>query len=209
MSHAFPVFLDVAEKPCLVIGGGPMAAAKAGALLEAGARVTVIAPALCGEYEACAGIRWIARDYEPGDLRGIFLAIAARDDRSLNATIFAEAEQAQVLLNCLDDPEHCRFIFPAQHRQGRLTVAISTDGACPALAVRLRERIAADTGPEYAEFLERTAALRDRIATRWPDFETRKALWYRIVDSPVLQLLKEGRGEEADATVEAILKSLS
>lgn len=209
MPHAFPVFLDLTDQPCLVVGGGPLAFAKAEALWQAQARVTVLAPALCADFTSPQKFRWLARDYQDGDLQGFFLAIAARDDRSMNARLFTEAGRTGVLLNCLDDPEHCRFIFPALHRQGRLTVAVSTDGACPALAVRLRDRVAAETGPEYAAFLEKTAALRARIAARWPDFEARKTVWYRIVDSPALQLLRDGREVEADSAIEAILESLS
>jgi len=208
VAHDFAAFLDLTDKPCLVIGAGPLAGPKVEALLRARARVTVLAPAL-DEHLDTARFAWIARDYQPGDLRGYFLAIAARDDTTRNAEIFAEGEAAGVLVNCHDDPKHSRFIFPALHRQGRLTVAISTDGACPALAVRMRNRIAAEAGAEYAEFLEMMAAMRDRIAKLEPDFERRRRLWYALVDSPALALLRDGRSGEARAAIDAILDSVS
>jgi len=208
MAHGFAAFLDLKGKRALVLGAGPLAVPKIEALLEAGADVRVIAPALDAKLDS-ARFMWIQRDYVPGDLKGFFVAIAVRDDASRNAEIFAEGEAAGVLVNCHDDPAHCRFIFPALHRQGRLTVAISTAGACPALAVRLRDRIAAEAGPEYAEFLDWMAALRDRIAAMEPDFERRRKLWYAIVDSSALKLLREHRVEEARAVIDAILDSLS
>lgn len=208
MAHDFAAFLELEGKPCLVIGGGPLAAPKIEALLRAQARLTVLAPELDPRLEA-SRFTWHVRDFRPGDLRGFFVAIAARPDTSLNAQIFAEGESEGVLVNCHDDPAHCRFIFPALHRQGRLTVAISTGGACPALAVRLRDRAAAEAGAEYAIFLDWMASLRERLARLEPDFERRRLLWYRLVDSPALALLRDGRTDEARAAVDAILDSVS
>lgn len=209
MEFGYPVILDLRDQPCVVIGGGAMAEEKILSLLEAGARVTVIAPELT---DALANLTWkqrfvwVNRGYASGDLRGAYLAIAADMDRSRNAQIAGEAERERVLLNCLDDPPHCRFIFPSIHRQGDLVIALSTTGKCPALAVRIRQKLAAEYGPEYGEFLRMVGAMRDRIASLVPDFGTRRELWYRLVDSRALGLLKAGRRGEAEAVLEDLLR---
>ena len=166
MRYAYPIFLDLAGKPCVVFGTGPTATEKAADLVAAGAVVTRI-----------------ERDHQAGDLAGQFLVVIAGPDRTRNAEIFAEAERERALVNAIDDPAHCRFVFPSVHRQGDLVIAVSTTGKCPALAVRLRERFQEEFGGEYAEFLRAAGELRDRLARRIPDFNRRRKLWYRLVDS--------------------------
>ncbi|HBY59363.1 MAG TPA: precorrin-2 dehydrogenase [Solibacterales bacterium] len=162
----YPVMLNLGGRPCLVVGDGREAEPKVRELEAAGARVT-----------------WLRRPWQPGDLAGYFLAIAADDDRSHNAAIHAEALRCNVLFNALDDPPHCQFYFPSVHRQGDLVIAVSTNGKCPALAVRIKERLAAQYGPEYAKFLTLAASLRQKIAAAFPQFETRKRVWYALVDA--------------------------
>jgi len=135
--------------------------------------------------------------YEEGCLAGFTLAIAVTGNRELNARIAAEAERRGVLFNAADDPARCGFILPAIHRQGDLTVAVSTGGKCPAVAVRLRNRIASEAGPEYARLLEVLGGLRPEVARRFPDFEVRRELWKRLAASDALRLLREGRPDEA------------
>lgn len=188
MRYGYPVFLDLAGQRCLVLGEGHLAEEKKEGLEAAGALVT-----------------HQRRAFAEGDLRGFFLAVACSQNSEENARIFAEAERENVLLNCLDDPPHCRFIYPSIHRQGDLVVAISTTGKCPALAVRLREQFGRTLGPEYAKFLEVCGRLRGRIARALPDFATRKALWYRLVDSPSICLFYEGRDEEATMVLENLV----
>jgi siroheme synthase-like protein len=195
-THAYyPVFLDVRGRVCVVIGGGTIATGKVEGLLEAGAAVTVIAPDLTPALAALAQagrVCHLARAYQPGDLAAAFLAVGATDDRDANAAAWAEANERNVLFNAVDDVAHCTFIAPSIVRQGDLTVAISTAGKAPALAVRLKERLASELGPEYARFLELAGELRERMAEAEPDFEARKALWYRLVDSDVLARLRAG-----------------
>ncbi|MDX2152055.1 MAG: bifunctional precorrin-2 dehydrogenase/sirohydrochlorin ferrochelatase [Bryobacteraceae bacterium] len=165
-TQPYPIMLDLGARPCLVIGNGREAAAKVRDLESAGANVT-----------------WLQRSWQPGDFRGFFLAIAADDDRSNNAAMYAEAVECNVLFNALDDPPHCQFYFPSVHRQGDLVIAISTNGKCPALAVRIREQLAERYGPEYGRFLVLAGTLREKIAAAFPNFETRKRVWYALVDS--------------------------
>ncbi len=207
MSALFPVMLDLRGWPCAVLGGGPMAEEKVRVLLAADARITVIAPELAPELHSLAAegrIAWIARAPQPEDLRRFRLAISALD-RARNALFAEAAERERVLFNAADDPAHCRFLLPSVHRQGDLLIAVSTSGKCPALAVRLRERFQREFGPHYATFLELAGSLRGRIARAVPGFEARRALWYRVADSPALELLRQGREDDARAAMEAIV----
>ena len=206
MNFRYPIFLDLSGKRCLVVGEGPEIAAKVRALVDAGAKVCYVNPLAEPAIEVLAAdglISWERRDFERHDLDGCFLAIADCKD---NAGIFRLAEERQVLVNAVDDPEHCRFSFGSVHRQGDLTVAISTNGIAPALAVRLRERLAREIGPEYQEFLQMLSEVRGEIGSRIADFSARRALWYRIVDSDILEKLREGRREEAGRALRQMIE---
>ncbi|OLD00503.1 MAG: uroporphyrinogen-III C-methyltransferase [Gemmatimonadetes bacterium 13_1_40CM_3_70_8] len=195
MTQFYPAFLDLRGRRAVVIGGGAIAEQKVVGLLDAGARVTVISPGVSRRLEdlAAAGTVTIERrPYRPGDLAGAFLAIAATDDRAANRAVWVEAEARGVLLNAVDDLPHCSFIAPAIHRQGDVAVAVSTAGKSPALAVRLRERIGRLIGPEYATLLELLGELRAELARRVPDARIRTRLWYRIVDSDAIELVRRG-----------------
>jgi siroheme synthase-like protein len=191
MPNGMPVVLQLAGEPCLVLGDNAEAVSKAAMLDRAGAVVTR------------------RSSYEPGCLEGFTLAIASLDSRSRNPEIFAEAARLGVLLNCVDDPPHCRFILTSVVERGQLQIAISTSGACPALAVRLREKLERDLGPEYAAFLELARALRDEIAARVPGFERRRALWYELVDSPALAMLAANRPGDARAELARLIERAS
>ncbi|HEV2854146.1 MAG TPA: bifunctional precorrin-2 dehydrogenase/sirohydrochlorin ferrochelatase [Thermoanaerobaculia bacterium] len=196
----YPVYLDLKARLCFVVGGCAMAEEKVKGLLAAGARVTVIAPDLTpglSELAVEAKIDAIGRRYRRGDLRGAFLVIVVNQGQAVAEAVWEETRGKNVLVNTLDDVPHCDFIAPAIVRKGDLTVAISTGGKAPTLAVRLRQRLEAELGEEHARFLEIAGRLRAPLARLWPDFETRRSLWYRLVDSDVLHLLR--RGEEAKA----------
>lgn len=208
MSALLPLVIDLRGWRCAVLGGNAMAEEKVRALLAAGARVTGIAASLTPALLALAEARrmeWLAREPRPEDTGGFRLVISALMDGGLNAQFAREAERLGVLFNAADDPAHCRFFLPSIHRQGALLIAVSTSGRCPALAVRLRERFAQEFGPHYARFLEIAGDLRRRLPAAVPDFSARRRLWYRIVDSSVLELLRAGRDSDARAEVEALL----
>src|SRR5580700_3747920 len=151
--------LDLAGRDCLVVGGGPVGAEKAAGLLASGARVRVVSPALDGAF-AQLEVEWVERGYRRGDLRGMFLVIAATSTRTVNERVHRDAEARRMLCNVADVPELCNFILPAIHREGPITVAVSTGGASPALAKRLRAEIAALVRPEHAELATELEALR-------------------------------------------------
>lgn len=203
----YPVYLDLRGRRCVVIGGGRTAYEKARGLLQAGAEVTIIArdvePDLEGLIQG-GRVRVLRRDYRPGDLEGAFLVISAALDPEVNGRVWEEAEERGILINAVDDVPHCNFIAPSILQQGDLIVAISTSGVAPALAVRLRQRLAEGLGPEHARFLEILRPLRHVLAQRYPDFEERRAVWYRLVDSEALDLLRTGEEAAARALIEAI-----
>ena len=191
----YPVLLDLRGRRAVVVGGGAVAETKVGPLVDAGAAVTVVAPALTPGLALRAregGLAHVPRAYVAGDLEGAYLAIAATDDPDVNHAVHAEAESRGVLINVVDDPPYCGFILPSILRRGDLVVAVSTSGNAPALAVRIRERIERELGDEYARFLALAGALRKPLAAQYPDFQVRKRLWYRLVDSDVLALLRAG-----------------
>lgn len=209
MNFRYPIFLDLSGKKCLVVGEGHEIAAKMQTLVDADAKVTYVNPRAESAIEtlAAAGlISWERRDFERRDLDGCFLAVADRKD---NSEIFRLAEDRRVLVNAVDDPEHCRFSFGSVHRQGDLTVAISTNGVAPALAVRLRERLEREIGAEYAELLRILKEVRAEIGLRIADFGERRALWYRIIDSDILDKLREGRREEAQRSLRQMIEEAS
>jgi len=204
MTTYYPIYLQLNEQPCIVIGGGKIAEGKIEGLLTAGAKVTIVSPDLTSRLRELVErnqITHIARVYQPGDLASAFIVICATDQTEINHQVWQEASANGQLVNVVDDTQHCNFIAPAILRKGDLTIAISTAGKAPALAVRLKERLQNQIGSEYERFLELSGQLREPLAHHVPDFETRKALWYELVDSDALSLL--ARGDEP-AAVEII-----
>jgi siroheme synthase-like protein len=194
----YPVFLDLSGRPAVVVGGSALAEEKVRGLLAARARVTVIAPELTEGLAELAGLgelRHLARGYQAGDLAGAVVAIVAAGDPAERDAIHREATAGNVLLNTVDDLPRCTFLAPAVVRRGDLAIAISTAGKAPALAVRLRQRLEREIGAEHGRFLEIAAAVRAPLAARHPDFARRRELWYRLVDSDVLELLRRGEDE--------------
>ena len=191
---AYPIFLiGLNDRRCIVVGGGQEAERKVAGLLDCDAAVTVISAEMTPQMSSwvdAGHIAWIGRDYQTGDLEGAYLVIAERSNVETNARIWAEAEAENALVNVMDDVPHCNFIAGSVVRQGSLTVSISTAGAAPVLAVRLRQRLERELGPEYATFLDLLQALREPLTMRYPDFEERRALWYKLVDSDILDLLR-------------------
>jgi siroheme synthase-like protein len=200
MNTYYPVYIQLREQPCVVIGGGKIAEGKVEGLLAVQAKVTLIAPDLTSRLRSLAEqkqITYISRKYQPGDLTGAFLVICATDQAEINHQVWQEATANRQLVNVVDDTPRCNFIAPSILRKGDLTIAISTSGKAPALAVRLKERLQRELGLEYERFLELAGDLREPLARHVPDFETRKAIWYELVDSDILDVL--AHGDEASA----------
>jgi uroporphyrin-III C-methyltransferase/precorrin-2 dehydrogenase/sirohydrochlorin ferrochelatase len=177
MNRLFPIFIDLAGRPCLVIGGGTVGARKARSLLAAGASVTVVSPHLSEELRRrweTGEIRWLSRPYLRGDLDGMTLAFVAVDDPDVAEEVYREAEERGILLNSADSVPHSTFHLPAIATRGDLTVAISTGGKCPALAVEIKERLAAWIDRDVSRFLTALSRLRAKVIARYPGDPERK-----------------------------------
>jgi len=155
----YPIFLDLSGRRCVVVGGGGVAGRKARKLLQARARVVVISPEVRPELESVA-VEVHRRPYVEGDLEGAYLAFAATDSREVNAAVAREAEERGIPVNVADRPSEGDFALPSVLRRGRLQVAVSTGGASPALARRIKDELEESFGPEWAGLVEELHAAR-------------------------------------------------
>ncbi len=192
----YPVVLDVVGRPWLVVGGGPVAARKAAGLVECGAEVTVVAP----EIDPAVGALGVAverREYEPGMAASYRLVVTATGVPEVDAAVADDAERAGVLVNSADDPAHCSFILPSVHRDGPVTIAVSTGGASPALAVWLRHRVARDTGPGMGQLAELLGEARRQM--RAEGRSTESVDWAALLDGDLPALVRSGDLDAARA----------
>jgi len=204
---AYPVALQVGGRPCLVVGGGRVAAQKAAGLLECGAPVHVVAREVGPEVRGLEGVTWDERPYRSGDVEGYWLVITATDDPEVNRTVHAEATERHIWVNSADDPANCTFTLPSRFRRGPILVAVSTGGHSPAMATWLRRRIEAEVGPEYEALLGILTEERTRLqASGQP---TEGLDWQGALESGMLELVREGRLAEAKERLQACLSSSS
>ena len=164
--HLFPLFLKLRGRRCLVVGAGKISEGKIAGLLEAGAHVEVVAPNATAQIEQWhkkRKIRLTRRPFRPSDLKRAFLVVAATNSPKVHQGIFREAQRRNVLCNIVDVPALCDFYYPAVVRRGQLQIAISTEGASPSLARRLREEMEKTFGPEYSDWLKYLSRERKKI----------------------------------------------
>ena len=189
--------LRLSARPCLVVGGGEVGLEKVEGLLACGADVTLVAPEAVSELQELAAegsIRWERRAFEPGDLDGRFLVIAATADTDVNISVYEEAERRAMLVNVVDVPPLCNFILPAIVRTGPLAIAISTAGASPALAKRMKREIAEAYGEPYARLAVLLNDARGWAKATLPTYQDRKVFFESIVngDPDPVELLRQG-----------------
>jgi len=204
--------LRLTGRRCLVVGGGPIGLEKVEGLLACDGQVVLVAPEAIEPLRELAeegSIRWEQRDYEPADVEATFIAIAATDDTDLNIRIYEDAERRAMLVNVVDVPPLCNFILPAIVRTGPLAIAISTAGASPALAKRIKREIAEEFGAPYARMAEMLNEVRGWAKGTLPTYQDRKAFFEGIVNGepdPV-ELLRQGRETEVRELIEAARES--
>jgi precorrin-2 dehydrogenase/sirohydrochlorin ferrochelatase len=189
--------LRLTGRRCVVVGGGEIGLEKVDGLLACDGRVVLIAPHAVPALEQLAAegsIEWIRRDYERGDLEATFIAIAATDDTDVNIAVYNDAEARAMLVNVVDVPPLCNFILPAIVRTGPLAIAISTAGASPALAKRIKAQIADDYGEPYARLAVLLNEARGWAKGTLPTYQDRKAFFEGIVngDPDPIELLRAG-----------------
>ena len=200
--------LRLSGRRCVVVGGGGVGLEKVEGLLASGGDVVLIAPDAIDELAQLAdegSIRWERKSYEPSDLEGTFIVIAATDDTDVNIGIYEDAERLAMLVNVVDVPPLCNFILPAIVRQGSMAIAISTQGASPALAKRMKREIAEQFGEAYAELAVILNEVRGWAKGTLPTYNDRKDFFEEIVngDPDPIVLVREGRTDELRLLIEA------
>jgi len=200
----YPIMLDLAGRRALVVGGGKVALRKAQALADAGARVRVVAPDILPEFAHDARLECVQETYAARHMAGMFLAVAATDDEAVNARVAADARATGVLVNVVDRPALCDFIVPSVVERGRLMLAISTGGAAPSLARRLRERLEEEFGPYYATLLDALDEVRDRYKSADLPEAVRRRLFERLTEDDIVAAAREGKEALRRAMDEAI-----
>jgi precorrin-2 dehydrogenase/sirohydrochlorin ferrochelatase len=198
MAPHYPVFLDLKDRRCVVVGGGDIAERKVAGLLECAARVNVISPRVTPDVRVHAErgeLQWVAREYTEGDLKGAFLAIAATSDEAVNVAVAREASREGVVLNVVDKPALCTFIAPAVIRRGEVTVALSTGGASPALARKMRESLEKSEVLEYACLAGILSSARAEIKRLGVAVHPDR--WQECIDGDLVAQVKAGGSEGA------------
>lgn len=209
MPDYYPVMLDLRGRPAIVVGGDRVAAEKAAGLAASGAAVTVLNPEFCDEAEAMAARGEVAlrrKAYEPGDLAAAFVVVAAVTyDRPMVDAVWAETQQRGQLTNIVDIPSRCNFIMPSILRRDQLTIAVSTEGATPGLAKRIRRRLEGLFPPAYGAYLRLGAVARAHLRARGVSYQRRDRFFGDYYESDALARLAEGDAPGAAATTAALL----
>ena len=207
----YPINLNIAGKPCAVIGGGKVAERKISTLIKSGALVTVFAPKLTATLEGMLQgrlFKFVGTNYHEGQLCGFFLVICATDNSEVNVAAAKEAKREGALVNVVDNPELCDFAVPAQVARGDLVLTISTQGKSPELARRIKEELQQLYGEEYGLFLEFVALLREQLKDILPQSKQREQFWQSQLQQEVLTLLRLGRFLEAEERIKNAISRL-
>src|SRR6266571_2059162 len=203
MPEYYPVMLDVRGRLAIVVGGDRVAAEKAAALSASGAQVSVINPTFCDELLMQAEYKRVTlhrKVYEPGDLEGAFVVVAATNDTQLVEAIWTETQRSGQLVNIVDIPERCSFIMPSVLRRGQLTIAVSTEGASPGLAKRIRHSLEEFFPIAYGTYVQLAALARAYLRKEGVSYARRDDFFSDFFTSDVLAWLVEGNKAQATLT---------
>jgi precorrin-2 dehydrogenase/sirohydrochlorin ferrochelatase len=204
----YPVYLDIQNRKCLVVGGGSVGTRKVKMLLKCGATVTVISQVVSEQLKTLADSTAITlhqRSYRSSDLTGIFLVIGATDDEHLNRQISEDANRLNLLCNIADQPQYCNFILPSIVNRGDLTISVSTSGKSPALAKKLRKNLEDQFGDEYAIVLQLMGAIRKNLLDRSHEPEAHKKLFQQLINSGLVDLIRDHKTADIDALLFEVL----
>ena len=207
MKH-LPLFFDVQQRPCLVVGGGVIAARKVEALLRAGAKVTVVSPSLSPALKthlSAGEITHLASSFEANHLNDCVLVVAATDDEIINKQISELAHKRNIPVNVVDRPELCSFIFPSIIDRSPVTVAVSTAGTAPVMARLLRARLETMIPSRYGRLAALAAHYRNTVKARFAKGAERRRFWEDILQGPIAELVYSGKEEEAAHALQTAL----
>jgi siroheme synthase-like protein len=202
----FPMFVRLEGRRVVVVGGGEIATSKIVGLLQAGAKVRIVSPALNTTLSSLLDenkIEWSEKEFVPEDLTDAFLAIAATSVPSVNAAVYRAAEARGLLCNAVDDIENCHFYYGAVVQRGDLQIAISTNGKSPALAQRLRKELEAQFGPEYESWLEWLGAAREVLRASGVSQDQNKEVLHNLASREMFErFLREAKRKPSTEGVE-------
>ncbi|MEG6523505.1 precorrin-2 dehydrogenase/sirohydrochlorin ferrochelatase family protein [Desulfotomaculum sp. 1211_IL3151] len=204
MTDLYPVFLNLQNRLCLVVGGGSVAERKISSLLACGARVRVVSPEVTPkimEWYLEGRLELRQRVYQTIDLEGIFLVFAATNFSEVNNNIIRDCREKQLIVNVADNPQQSNFFIPSVVRRGKFAIAVSTSGASPLLAARVKRKLEQSFGPEYEEFMDILIEVRQQVLQDIEDIKLRQKIFKELVDSDILELL---RGKKYDQVKERI-----
>lgn len=204
----YPICLNIFKRKCVVVGGGDVAERKVTRLLNAGADIEVVGRILTQELETMKSegkIRHIADDYQEDFINEAFLVIGATDKNDVNEKIYLDAKKKGIMVNIVDSPDRCDFTLPSVVQQGDLQIAISTGGKSPALAKKLRKEMQGSYGPEYRILLDIMGQVREKVIIRGHPYEENKRLFEAILNSKILQCIREKNWSEAGQIIRDIV----
>jgi precorrin-2 dehydrogenase/sirohydrochlorin ferrochelatase len=201
MSKFYPIYLDVKDKKCIIVGGGKVAYRKVCSLKEAGAEVVVVSPETCPEIANEEGLTLVKKDYDESILDGALLVIAATDNDAVNKKAALDARKRNIIVNVVDRPELCSFIVPSTINRGDLCISISTGGASPAVAKSVREELEVVFGSEYEEYLNLLTKMRSIAMSDIKDSAKRRKVLQRLAEKDILEIVKNKGVTEAEARI--------
>ena len=204
----YPIYLDVQNRNCLVVGSGSVGARKVSTLLDCGASVTVVSPRINAKLNELSKKETLIIKIKPfqfSDLKDKFLVIGATDNQELNQQIHSEAERLGILCNIADQPEACNFILPSIVKKGDLVIAISTSGKSPAFAKKLRKDFEKQFGNEYASFLEVMGVIRKKLIAKDHKPEVHKPLFEQLINRGLVEMIKDRRNKDINLLLHEIL----
>jgi len=209
MKH-LPIFFNIRQKPCLVVGAGSIATRKIGLLLKAGADITVVASDIGSEISALGQqgvIRCLQRGYQPTDLMDVKLVIAATNNAELNAEISKKAQAQNILVNVVDNPNLCSFVMPSMIDRDPIQIAISTGGASPVLARHIRSKLESLIPSAYGELAKLVDSYRSNVKKAFVNVDLRRRFWESVLEGPVAEFALSGRMDDAENLLEQLIQS--
>ncbi len=211
MAHLYPIYLNLADKSCLIVGGGKVAERKVAALLEYEARIRLVSPRVeknIADWAQQSLVDWLPREFLPQDLDGAFMVFIATDENTVNQEIASLCRQQGIMVNAVDDPPNCDFFVPSVLRRNSLALAISTEGKSPLYAARLRCELEGIITEEHGQFVELLGQLREEVKESDLDISKRKEIFTRLVNSDLLELIQAGMHEKVEERIKECMSSL-